>query len=730
MLGLRVGARLEIARRDGQRLGLTVAGLFQPSDPAAPAWDGLTTVLRTQYPLPEEPFSAGALTDPAGIAAVGGFTARLGYTWRYRIDERRIDTGTADRVLAAVLEVRRTDFGPGIGVATDFDGILHRFAEQMRAVRALLAVVLAGLLATLLGLLLLAAQLAVERRREEFALLRARGASVARLAGRTAAEGLLVLPLAVLAGWALGARLPGRPGGAQWLVLVVGLVALAATPALAIAGHRRVSFTGRRRDLVRHRSSVRRRTAELSLVAVAALGLYLLRSRGLGAADGVDPYLAAVPVLLAVTVAGVALRLFPWPVRQVGRLAARGRGAVGFLGLARAGRGAPVSAAPLAVLVLAISVGVFSGAVATIVSDARDRVADREIGADAALRGEGFGPGTAERVAAVPGVRSVALMAAEPGEVTGAQGGPGNVFVVFADAPALARVLADTGAGPVVSLPPALTAATPGAGPLPALVSTEVMRTNGDLATVTASNLTLDVSTTAVVDAFPGLAVSTDRFVVVPWQALPDRTDVDPNRVLVAGAGVDLDALRRAGDESQREYRRDVLGRSGDQPAQPTQVSTWAQHRRDLDRTGANDLLSFAFLTGAAGGTALALLAVGFAVLAGARARGQVLSRLRTMGLSARQGRRLLVVELVPAVGVAVLAGGLVGVLLPAALRPALGLDAFTGGVATRTLVDPALVGGALALVALALAVAVLAENVINRRLRLGTALRLGEETT
>ena len=38
--------------------------------------------------------------------------------------------------------------------------------------------------------------------------------------------------------------------------------------------------------------------------------------------------------------------------------------------------------------------------------------------------------------------------------------------------------------------------------------------------------------------------------------------------------------LRRAGDESQREYRRDVLGRSGDQPAQPTQVSTWAQHRR------------------------------------------------------------------------------------------------------------------------------------------------------
>ena len=51
------------------------------------------------------------------------------------------------------------------------------------------------------------------------------------------------------------------------------------------------------------------------------------------------------------------------------------------------------------------------------------------------------------------------------------------------------------------------------------------------------------------------------------------------------------------------------------------------------------------------------MLAVAFAVLAGARARARVLSRLRTMGLSRRQARRLLVFELVPLVTVAVLAG-------------------------------------------------------------------------
>jgi putative ABC transport system permease protein len=99
------------------------------------------------------------------------------------------------------------------------------------------------------------------------------------------------------------------------------------------------------------------------------------------------------------------------------------------------------------------------------------------------------------------------------------------------------------------------------------------------------------------------------------------------------------------------------------------------------------------------------------------------------MGLSGAQGRGLLVVELVPSVLVAVLAGGLVGVLLPAALRPALGLDAFTGGVGARVHIDPLLAGGSVALVVVALATAVLVENLTNRRLRLGAALRLGEES-
>jgi putative ABC transport system permease protein len=98
------------------------------------------------------------------------------------------------------------------------------------------------------------------------------------------------------------------------------------------------------------------------------------------------------------------------------------------------------------------------------------------------------------------------------------------------------------------------------------------------------------------------------------------------------------------------------------------------------------------------------------------------------MGLSVRQGRSLLIYELVPLVAVAVLTGGLVGVLLPGLLGPALGLDAFTAGLPAGTRVDPWLPVAALLLVVAALAVAVTMESLVNRRMRLGEVLRLGEE--
>lgn len=116
-------------------------------------------------------------------------------------------------------------------------------------------------------------------------------------------------------------------------------------------------------------------------------------------------------------------------------------------------------------------------------------------------------------------------------------------------------------------------------------------------------------------------------------------------------------------------------------------------------------------------------------MLAGARARGQVLSRLRTLGLSRRQWRALLLVELTPLVAVALLTGAVTGALLPLLLTPVLGLTAFTGGTPVRVAFSPGLVGAVLVVGAVALALAVTVETLNNRRLRLGEVLRLGEES-
>ncbi|MDG4790710.1 FtsX-like permease family protein [Micromonospora sp. WMMD1102] len=750
ILGLRVGTLVELSGK-GFVLGsvpVRIVGIYDPVDPAAPAWDAIR-LAEVPCPSPTDGTThrAALLTDLPGITAAGRVLG-IGYDWRYRVDEERMTSADIPEVLTAFAATRRTPPERGLVLATGLDSGLTRFDDQLRAVRALLAVVQAGILATLLGLVVLAAGLAVQRRREEFTLLRARGAATAAIGARTLRETAVVLPFAVLAGWLLGRLAPGRPAGAEPLgVALVLLGTTLAIPLLAVLSQRRASFVGQRRDLVRHRPSVRRLTAELFVLLLAVLGVLLLHRRGLSQASGVDPYLVSVPVLLAVAAALLALRLVPWPLRQLGRIAARARTVVPFVGLARAGRGAPVTVGPLAVLVVAIATGVFTSVVTSTVAEARDRVTDQEIGADARITGSYSEQATADRLAALPGVAAVSPLAVEVGQPLRSAtpdllGGRdlGQVQVLVVDGPSLARVLAESGVD--AGVPAGLTAPGRVDGPVPALVSPDVADAVGAGAVgagAVGAGAVTEVQgrryafrVDRVASGFPGVAVDARRFVVLPWQALPvpEFQPIRANQFLLAGEGFAPAELTATVDAAQREYLAKVLAQPVEQvrPQTAVAVDTWTAHRRSLERSGVNRLLSFTFGTGVAGATALALLAVGFAVLAEAPGRGRMLSRLRTMGLSGRQGRGLLVYELVPLLGVAVLTGGLVGVALPRLLGPALGLSGFTGGLPARIHLDPLLLVAVLLLVVVALVAALAVENVVNRRMRLGEVLRLGEE--
>jgi putative ABC transport system permease protein len=482
--------------------------------------------------------------------------------------------------------------------------------------------------------------------------------------------------------------------------------------------------------------------AELTLVAVAVMGALLLRRRGLG--TQVDVYLVALPVLVAAAAAVMALRVLPYPLRLVAAVASRGRGAVPFLGLARAGRSAPATAGPVAVLVVAVSVGTFCAAVSSSVSVARDRVAELAVLGDAFVQGGRFSWSAADELAAVPGVTAVAPMTIAHnslvggGRITQAETG---VSVVIVDAPALEHVLQASGSSQHV--PDALLAATGGSGPAPAVVSPDIAvalagsapestpgTTEPGGATVQGRAMAFTVA--GVAETFPGLGVGNDRFVAVPLQALP-RGDADrlyPNAFAIAGPAADPQALAAVGDASQRASLSEALRRPFEgQLSLPTRVRTYEEARADLERGGVDRVLGFTFVTGLAAGLLLALLAVGFAVATGARGRGQALSRLRTMGLGPGQGRRLIAYELMPLILLGAVVGSAVGAALPLLLGPALGLSAFSDGGDVVFELDPRVPGFALAMALAGILLAMAVEASMNRRARLGEVLRVGEGT-
>jgi putative ABC transport system permease protein len=731
-LGLRPGALLT-AKPNGPdlpRARVAIVGTFRAVDPAAGIWDSLPSVLRLTPGPPDanpSPVTAVALTSQAGLDSRSGAHWPVTHSWRYRVAPDRLDAGHVTSVIDGIHEMDQ-QVPRGLTLTRGLEEPLGKFLARFNAALTVLSIITAGVLATLAGLVILAAGLAVRRRAAEFDLLRARGGAYADVAGRSLAESLLVIPLAAVAGWAIGLTVPGRPAGTGWLVLAATLIITLALPVSAVAA--RSAVGGPPQDLTGRARSTRRLTLEVSLLAVAALGTFLLRRRGLPPAGEIDPLLAAVPVLLAVAAAVVALRGYPWPLRLAGRIAARARGSVAFLGLARAARGAVTG--PLIVVVVAVATAAFCGVVAIGIQDGRDRAADLAVPADALLTGDRFAPDTATELAAQPGVREIApLVAQSASELfrTAVDVKPiGRIYVLAVDAPAFVRVAARSDSG--YDVPGMLAAAAAGTGPVPALVSGSVAADLPGGGVVIVQGGRYEFRAEQVVSSFPTIPGDHDRFVVLPWQALRPApgTPLTPTGFLVAASGFDRPALQRIGDEGQARYFTSGPV-TGTPPVRPSVLTSRATVRTDLSQGGANGVLLLGFTVGVIGGAVLGLLAIAFAVLAGARARGRVLSRLRTMGLSRPQWRGLLIVELAPLIGAAMLTGAVAGVLIPLLLTPVLGLSTFTEGVPVRVHFEAGMFGGAVALGGFALAIAIAIEATINRRLRLGEVLRLGEES-
>ena len=522
-LGLEAGMTFSLTAPAQRFLPVTIVATFRPIDPAAPIWEPEPELITPFTPVGEDgvPWRGVLLTDDTGIAAAMAMGIQPYYQWRFRFDEQRITTDSLEGVASATIAARN---GPMAGAVsqTELDGLLTRFADEVTGVAAILAVVQAGVLATVFGLALLAARGLVERRRTEAALLRARGRAFAASAGawRSRCSSSCRSPWSTA--WLVGRTLPGRPGPDDWLAVLLGLAAVLAVPLLAAATQRKVSFVGSS-EMVRPKRSMRRVTAEASVLLLAGVGAFVLNQRGLDPERGVDVFVVSVPVLLAAAVALVALRLLPWPLRQLGRLTARSRGAVSFLGFARAGRATTAGTGPLVVLVVAVSTAIFSAVVASTIADGRDRATDQAVPGDVLVQGFLFPADGAQRLRGVAGVTDVATLSRNPASPLASSPGVDataltQVYAAAVDGPALARVMAASGRPD--TLPAGFADARPTSGPVPAIVSPRVAADVGADGAVEIQGLSYGFTVASVVDTFPGVPAGVSRFVVLPLQAV------------------------------------------------------------------------------------------------------------------------------------------------------------------------------------------------------------------
>ncbi|MFC8129916.1 FtsX-like permease family protein [Streptomyces sp. NPDC057302] len=698
-LKLRVGTAVHVGSVLGERVTVRITGIVAPRRPKDAYWS-YDPVLRTPALIEVpggDPQSAKKRWHAALLLAPGAgpFLPAVDQNpqryWRVAPDPGALtarDVPTLKEHIASLeggplrSELRGFTHDDAL-VSTGLDKVLGGYEGLRDAVTPIVAVAAYGIGGVAVVVLLMTCSLTAVRRRGELALLRARGGSVRGVAARLLAE----TSVAAVPAAAIGLLLAflAVPHARAWpsIVAAAGVCALAcaALPVRAAFAHRGQRTHEGRDDLVTARPSRRRTVAELVLLVLAVGAVVTLRRGGLGgsepgAAGGSDPgdgsagwLVSAAPLLVGGIAALLLVRFYPLPLRLFARPLARRRGAVGFLSTASAGRASAAQALPLLGLLLALTTAAFGGSVLTGIADARDRTALLAVGADVRVdRGDGNLPASlAAEIRGTPGVGEVAAVHIDwylelPDHSTAP--------LVAVDPAVYARLTRTTGLGPFGEDE----LAAPGGrrATLPAVASPDVARRLGkgphSFRTPAGS---FRAAVGAVRSGTPALPADS-AFLLIDRRVLDHPADTALLATGASGRRIDAAALNRsaraAGPGVEATFRATERASLTDSPLQ----------------SGAERIYTAAVAAGAG----YAVLAVLLALLHSAPQRAALLARLRTMGLSKRQGRRLLVLESLPQAVLAACGGALAGWAAIALLAP--GVDLAQVALAARgTLAGP-----------------------------------------
>ncbi|MFH9472248.1 ABC transporter permease [Streptomyces anulatus] len=680
-LNVKVGATIALLTAAQEPITVTITGIVAPRDPRGSYWSAdplLRTpslVLDTTSPFPVHYWTGTVLLAEDSGPALLSTAAEPVLFWRIPPDPAGLTGPDGARLTSVIASL---ESGPGLlkvreiagdtaVFATGLGHIVEANARMRDAISPVIAVAALGIGSVAAVVLLMTGALLAGRRKAELALMRSRGGSLRGIGGRLLAEtAVTVLPASalglLLATLAVG---EGRFWPGALAAAGVGLLVCVALPLRTTLQHIRPTLHGAREDMVSARPSRRRTVAELTLLVLAVGAVTALRRRGTSAEGGTDLLVSGAPVLVALIAALVLVRLYPLPLRLATRPVARLRGAIGFLSLARAGRSSAGGALPLLALLLALATAAFGGSVIAGIGDARDDAALASVGADARISGASeratLPDELVRTVRDLDGVRGAAPVRVEysvnmPEAVagdggasggdagTGTHTGSGNgnaddakvAALVGVDPASYAELARATG---LPAFPAARLKATGSSAPLPegaktgpdrvlpAIASPAVAARLGKEPRAIAT-LSGDFEVQVVGTVSRVASVSPTDFLVVNSAALEQKA---PTTLLLTGAP-DPGKLRAAVEASGKEYA--VQLRSEER----------ARYVNTPMQAGAERI----YLAAVAAGAGYALLAVLLSLLQSAPERKTLLARLRTMGLTTGQGRKLLAFEATP----------------------------------------------------------------------------------
>ena len=441
----------------------------------------------------------------------------------------------------------------------------------------------------------------------------------------------------------------------------------------------------------------RRPVAEVTAIAASVAGLVVLHDQGVPAGGGLNLYLAIVPILVAVPVVVVMLRLYPLIIRGLLALFARGTGATGFVALSRAARSTLTGALPAFALVLTLSLATFAGMISQGIARGETTASWHVAGADVMIQaGPGSGPVSPAAVTAIGAVRGV-RHATEVWNTNWFTSFGQPISVSAVDPASYAAVVAGTpfppfpvgrigAAAPSRVLPPGTVVPVLASPSAAAILGTRPIQ----LDTLSATE-PLTVRVVGTVSETPA-QLAGGPFVIMPLLRLPGPAGAPaPNLILATGSAIDHAQLTAVADRvipgSVITFRTGVLASLASSPV----------------RHGAGLLITLTIASAAA----LGLFVVILALALGSAERGITLARLTVMGHERTAG--LVMAEAMPALLTAIAAGVACAIALPLVIGSAIDLSAFTGtSIPVRLQPDalalalPAVIIGVLALAALA----------------------------